>query len=50
VAELPELEHALGWLCLEVPRAILAGRRPSGDPPPIARKRGVFSRLLRRDT
>jgi protein-tyrosine phosphatase len=50
VAQLPELEHALGWLCLEVPRAILAGERPPGEPPAIASKRGILGRWRRRDT
>jgi protein-tyrosine phosphatase len=47
VAELPELEHALGWLTVEVPTAIIAGQQVQGSPPAIAAKRGVLGRLWR---
>jgi protein-tyrosine phosphatase len=47
VAELPELEHALGWLTLEVPRAILAGEQVQGSPPVIEPRRGLLGRLRR---
>jgi protein-tyrosine phosphatase len=45
VGDLPELESWLGYLTLEVPRAILAGEGAPGDPPVLARKRGPFGRL-----
>ena len=46
VAELPELERWLGYLTLEVPRAILAGERPPAEPPVIEpTRRGLFARL-----
>lgn len=45
VAQLPELEHSLGWLTVEVPRAILAGEVPAGEPPRIEPRRGFLSRL-----
>jgi protein-tyrosine phosphatase len=45
VAELPELEGWLDYLTLEVPRAILAGDGPPGDPPVIEPRRGFLSRL-----
>jgi protein-tyrosine phosphatase len=47
VRALPELEPSLGWLTLEVPRAILAGERIKGMPPVIEPKRGLLSRLRR---
>ena len=47
VADLPELEQHLGWLTIEVPRAILAGETVTGAPPVIEPKRGFFSRLRR---
>jgi protein-tyrosine phosphatase len=49
VEELPELEGWLDYLTVEVPRAILAGQTPSGDPPVIEPpKRGLLGRLRRR--
>lgn len=48
VAELPELEQWLGYLTLEVPRAILAGADPPADPPVFAARRGLLGRLLGR--
>jgi protein-tyrosine phosphatase len=49
VAEIPELEHVLGYLTLEVPRAILAGEGLPGPPPVIEQpQRGLLARLLRR--
>jgi protein-tyrosine phosphatase len=46
VAELPELERWLGYLMLDVPRAILAGERPPAEPPVIEpARRGLFARL-----
>ena len=49
VAELPELEGWLGYLTVEVPRAILAGQTPRADPPVIEPpKRGLLGRLRRR--
>src|SRR4051812_13747625 len=50
VAEQPELEQSLEWLCSEVPRAVVAGEAPSGDPPRIEPKRGFLSRFRHRDT
>jgi protein-tyrosine phosphatase len=47
-AELPELEQSLGWLTLEVPRAILAGEPIQGAPPAIEPRRGLLGRLRRR--
>jgi protein-tyrosine phosphatase len=47
-AEMPELEQHIDWLTLEVPRAIVAGEIPSGQPPRIAGKRAGFLRRLRR--
>ena len=47
VAELPELEHSLGWLTIEVPQAILAGEPIRGVPPVIEPKRGLLGRLRR---
>ena len=43
--ELPELEGWLDYLTVDVPRAILAGESPAGQPPVIEPKRGFFSRL-----
>jgi protein-tyrosine phosphatase len=48
VAEMPELERWLGYLTIEVPEAVLAGRPPSGEAPVIEPKRGFFGRLLGR--
>jgi protein-tyrosine phosphatase len=48
VAELPELEHSLGWLTIEVPRAVLAGEPIQGVAPAIEPKRGLLGRLRRR--
>jgi protein-tyrosine phosphatase len=48
VVAMPELERALGYLVVEVPRAILAGEEPPGAPPVIELKRGFFGRLLDR--
>jgi protein-tyrosine phosphatase len=45
VADMPELEHSLGYLTVETPEAILAGERPPGQPPVIQAKRGILSRL-----
>jgi protein-tyrosine phosphatase len=45
VAELPELRSSLGWLTVEVPRAILTGATPAGEPPRIQPKRGLLGRL-----
>src|SRR3954463_5036567 len=43
VAETPELEQSREWLCAEVPRAVIAGETPSGEPPRIEPKRGLLS-------
>jgi protein-tyrosine phosphatase len=49
VAEVPELEGWLDYLTEDVPKAILAGETPPGDPPVIEPKRsGFLSRLRRR--
>lgn len=47
VAELPGLEHALGWLTVEVPLAILAGEEVQGSPPVIEPRRGLLGWLRR---
>jgi protein-tyrosine phosphatase len=47
VRELPELEDWLPYLTVEVPRAILAGETPKGEPP-VIEKRGLLGRLRRR--
>jgi protein-tyrosine phosphatase len=43
--EMPELEGWLDYLTVAVPRAVLAGTMPAGDPPVIEPKRGFFGRL-----
>jgi protein-tyrosine phosphatase len=48
VAVIPELEGWLGYLMVEVPRAILAGEAAPGTSPVIEPKRGLFGRLLGR--
>jgi protein-tyrosine phosphatase len=48
LAELPELEAWLDYLTVDVPRAILAGEMPGGEPPVIEPKRALFRRLRRR--
>ena len=47
-AALPGLEAWLDYLTVKVPRAILAGERPTGAAPVIAAKRGFLDRLMRR--
>jgi protein-tyrosine phosphatase len=47
VAELPELEDALHWMTVEVPRAILAGEQVDRPPPVIEPKRGLLARFRR---
>lgn len=42
---MPELEAHLDWLTVSVPRAILAGERPTGEPPRIEAPRGLLGRL-----
>src|SRR3954452_3028053 len=46
-AEVPELEGWLDYLTEDVPKAILAGETPRGNPPVIAPKRGGFLSRLR---
>src|SRR3954447_9028870 len=48
VRELPELEDWLGYLCSDVPGAILAGETPRGAGRVIEPKRGLLGRLRRR--
>jgi protein-tyrosine phosphatase len=49
LAELPELEPALDWLTVEVPRAILAGDEVPADAAPVIEpRRGLLGRLRRR--
>ena len=43
--ELPGLEEWIGYLTLDVPRAILAGDGAPGPPPVLEPKRGLLSRL-----
>lgn len=48
VAGWPELEPWLGYLTEDVPRAVLAGETPRGQPPVLEPRRGVLGRLRRR--
>jgi protein-tyrosine phosphatase len=48
VAAMPELEDWLGYLTVEVPRAVLAGETPHGAAPVIEPRRGLLGRLRRR--
>jgi hypothetical protein len=48
VDDWPELGGWLGYLTVDVPKAILAGETPHGLPPVLEPKRGLLGRLMRR--
>ena len=48
VEDMPELGGWLGYLTVDVPKAILAGEAPRGLPPVIEPKRSLLGRLMRR--